>query len=286
MSSKAMPLALARGFVLLTPVETMFAMEFHYLEAWIREVALRDEFWQSQPTASERHQPRAAPSGRTPRIILLWHMVRSNNAFVQQFQTILDTEMFHCCFVTFSRLCGILIGHAKVAWALLEDVRGPADDAPLSSGDPLTLTETQKAEARMILDDVGYLATIEALLSQFEVVTRGPLTAGWTKNIIVQFCTKLRAFSLCYSKQSQRILGPDGAAVHEAFATHARGLPVTATEMNRWVGLMSPSALGEINGGDFSAGSWPTVAEFAETSELMDQLLWDSVLNNFRGGTY
>jgi hypothetical protein len=231
------------------------------METWISEVALRDEFWD---TPSDEAPERLS----TTRTALLWRMIHANNRFLESFLAMPDAEVLYVPFMAYSRLCGILICQAKAAWALVNSITG-LDTSPHTRS-PLSMQ--QKSEAHMVISAVDYQRIMETLMEKLAVITKQAIVEGRDKHVVVQFCNKVKAFAACFATETQRRICPyTGASTDCGISVRQEVLP----EPNVWAGDpgLTPSGDGLL------ADDWQSFG----TTDFLDQMIWDSVLNDFSG---
>ena len=206
---------------------------------------------------------------------MLWHLLGEQKEFIRRFLAFSVSEMRYLSFVNFTRLCSVISSHVTVAWALLRDIRGPAVTTLAQ------LTQSQKLEGQRVIDEVNYSNVIGGILQHLTVLTRVPCSAGWHTHVLVHFCAKLRAYSICYSDETMRIIGlSDKASTsNEAFAGLGNDSIDTSSTLPRWYGA---------EGGNLRPGYRNTMAmELSQQlgdEEYFDQSFWDSVMNDLSTG--
>ncbi|KAK3356633.1 hypothetical protein B0T25DRAFT_474680 [Lasiosphaeria hispida] len=225
-------------------------LEVLHLEGWLLETTL----------AASRVYPETAfaiPGTITSGPVLdetqfLWRKIRKNQLVLQHLLQMPLEEM--CCmpFIIYSWLCGSLTLLERAVWGLLREIMD-RDDGSGAAQD----AGWKISEAQIVIDEVKYLTTTDALSKKFETAY-GNLKDGVDDGSeLGRLLHHIRMLRRSYHRQVQKITG---ASIVE---TKTPGHELTSQLTQIWGGnseLAPPDF--DVGGDDLDVGVWTSMNDF------------------------
>ena len=193
-----------------------------------------------------------------------WQVVNSIRALAHKFLTIPDEELKHISLFNWTRVCGALITYTNMVWAILDEIKSP-DTEGTAAGPAVDsgTTDRQRAEAQLVIDEVQYFETVDALIDKTDYWYRWYSPEEKARDIISQFGLRLKRYLRRYLTQIRQIFGLE-------VQPHHRPVDDSRTSTSRMMSGM---------GGD--AEDWQMFETVADDDFNPYTGEWESLLNSF-----
>jgi hypothetical protein len=259
-------------------------LDVDFVKSWIHEVALHNELWDSSSYFDSM--------GLILRSEMMWALICSNKAYLRKFLSIPTADLQYLTFMSWSKLCYVLISQIKAVLFLCESNSAPCNASTTASAmdsDSSSFTsqsgfrglwDPSSAAGQADMHNIG-AAMIEKLASVLPAMTE----ENGNRGAMFHFLVVLKSLIRKYEKQihESEAMGREFRALSETNLEDRASLRfggMTSTGMSPHNAELIPSAdLGGANqefvpngDGDF---------DFGISGGLTDDMVWDTLLRDF-----
>ncbi|KAK9344247.1 hypothetical protein V1522DRAFT_410860 [Lipomyces starkeyi] len=253
-------------------------LDFLFLDVWIHEVALHDEFWpipsQYVSTGPISQSPSRGRSFSFSRTNMLWHNLVTTKMYLETFLSTPTSHLFHLLFSSWSKLCYILVVQAKIVffgseWSSDNEHRRNHQ----SSGNNLEMTfwDTNLANKEAEMPQLCAL-----LQDQIASITSNLVSAEGDRDVMYQLGFLIKRMMAGYERRMKRIHMPN--------IEDTRNQPAAGSQ-NAATSTFSISATAQVESGKEGTNSVEGGSGFGAPPELSQELfedfIWGTMLDDF-----
>jgi hypothetical protein len=250
----------------LTLAIATILLEFYFLDAYINEVAFHDEFWETPIPLfpSGAFAPTSPTSFSMTRCNMLWRSLGNIKAYLHTFASLPTLELFHLSFTSWSKLCYMTIGLAKIVFFNPEE-HGERGERSFAVWD--SALAVKQAELPRIC---------ALLLEKIDSITSDTVSVDGERDAMYHFGFILRSIMGGYERRIKRSLAPVFEAgdlinnTQGAQETMGSAFPTPSAEQD---------SLGQDTVGMEGGLAFGVPADLPQ--ESFQDMIWESMLDDF-----